>query len=435
MAIKRLIGFECEGGGYDWFGRGPANTWLTAYGVMEFTDMKEVYPHVSQKMLDKTKNWLLQQRTENGKFTQLESNRYRYNETYQEILNAYTVWALASAGESNLGKAYKLGISDALKSEDAYLMGLMANAAYKLGNIQDGNQLLEKLENQIKENKIGLLKASRSISYGRGQSLQVEVASLITLALLQTRAPDFDLINQLVKYIASKNQFGGYGNTQATILALKALTEYTQKVALDYGNGTLSININNDHVITEKYNKKQKTPIVLTNLGSYFTKNEQKLKIEFIDGTTKSIPYSFNISYTSYTPNSHTLCAVDLNTTLTNNKTKVGETIRLTSNLKNKANEQQGMAIALVGIPSGLSPQPWQLKELQEKQVFDYYEVRENYVVFYYTTLAPNETKTVHLDLKAEIPGNYQAPASTAYLYYTDEYKDWEKGTLVTISK
>ena len=80
------------------------------------------------------------------------------------------------------------------------------------------------------------------------------------------------------------------------------------------------------------------------------------------------------------------------------------------------------MTMAIVGLPAGLTAQPWQLKELQEKGTFDYYEVVGNNVVFYYRQMLPSESKTIHLDLKAEVPGTYEAAASTAYLYYTNEY-------------
>ena len=72
-----------------------------------------------------------------------------------------------------------------------------------------------------------------------------------------------------------------------------------------------------------------------------------------------------------------------------------------------------------------MSLQPWQLKELQEKKVFDYYELFEGYVVFHYEQMKASETKIVHLDLKADIPGDYEAPASSAFLYYTNEHKVW----------
>ncbi|HEY0261896.1 MAG TPA: hypothetical protein VGB95_02640 [Chitinophagales bacterium] len=91
------------------------------------------------------------------------------------------------------------------------------------------------------------------------------------------------------------------------------------------------------------------------------------------------------------------------------------------------------MGVAIIGIPSGLSVQPWQLKELQEKHVFDFYEMVGNNVVFYYRALAPNDTKTIALDLKADIGGTYEAPASSAYLYYTNEYKVWKAGERISI--
>ena len=39
--------------------------------------------------------------------------------------------------------------------------------------------------------------------------------------------------------------------------------------------------------------------------------------------------------------------------------------------------------------------------------------------------MAPSEIKLINFDLKAEIPGIYEAPASSAYLYYTNEFKSW----------
>jgi hypothetical protein len=40
--------------------------------------------------------------------------------------------------------------------------------------------------------------------------------------------------------------------------------------------------------------------------------------------------------------------------------------------------------------------------------------------------MAPNEIKTLNLDLKAEVQGKFLSPASNAYLYYTNEYKEWQ---------
>jgi hypothetical protein len=57
-----------------------------------------------------------------------------------------------------------------------------------------------------------------------------------------------------------------------------------------------------------------------------------------------------------------------------------------------------------------------------------------NNIACYYRALAPNTQKQINLDLKAELPGEYEAPASSAYLYYTAEKKDWKATGRVFVS-
>ena len=58
---QRLISFEVSGGGFDWFGRPPANRTLTAYGLLEFADMAQVHD-VDPKLIQRTRDWLMSQR-------------------------------------------------------------------------------------------------------------------------------------------------------------------------------------------------------------------------------------------------------------------------------------------------------------------------------------------------------------------------------------
>jgi uncharacterized protein YfaS (alpha-2-macroglobulin family) len=126
---------------------------------------------------------------------------------------------------------------------------------------------------------------------------------------------------------------------------------------------------------------------------------------------------------------------LELSTTITKGNYKVGETIRHSTSIKNKKNDGLGMVTAIIGIPSGAAAQPWQLKELIEKNKIAFYEVYDNYIVFYWRSFKSQEEKTIHLDLKAEVSGSYTAPASSVYLYYGEEYKHWIQGTQVDIGK
>src|SRR5512140_3700705 len=65
LGYQRLVSFEVPGGGFDWFGRPPANRTLTAYGLMEFADMARVHD-VDPKLIDRTRQWLLSQQEPDG---------------------------------------------------------------------------------------------------------------------------------------------------------------------------------------------------------------------------------------------------------------------------------------------------------------------------------------------------------------------------------
>jgi hypothetical protein len=112
---------------------------------------------------------------------------------------------------------------------------------------------------------------------------------------------------------------------------------------------------------------------------------------------------------------------------------QVGQTVRMDIRVTNRSDDGQAMGIAKVGIPAGLSLQPWQLKEIMEKNQAAYYEIFDNWLVFYWTDFKPGEVKKISLDLKAEIPGVYRAKASNAYLYYTPADKHWSEGASVSV--
>jgi hypothetical protein len=149
----------------------------------------------------------------------------------------------------------------------------------------------------------------------------------------------------------------------------------------------------------------------------------------------KSVPYNLEVSYSTFTPPNNDQAELHLVTALKSAETKVGETVRMDISVTNTKATLQPMAIAKIGIPAGLSAQPWQLKEIMEKNKAAYYEIFDNYVVFYWMGFAPNETKTISLDLKAEVAGTYKGKASTVYLYYTPEYKNWAEGAKVLVKE
>ena len=89
--------------------------------------------------------------------------------------------------------------------------------------------------------------------------------------------------------------------------------------------------------------------------------------------------------------------------------------------------------MVVLGIPAGLTLQPWQLKQLGEQKKWDFYELWDGFAVFHFESIAPGETRRIDLDLRADIPGVFEAPASQAFLYYDNEQRVWSKPETITI--
>lgn len=415
----RLIGFETRENGFEWFGRTPPHEALTAYGLLEFTDMKE-FIKVDEQMLNRTKDFLMHRRDGKGYFKLASGGLDEFRAVPDKIANIYIVYALTQAG---IGKEiqleYQTAVNKALESKDGYQMALMALAASNMKNEKDYRQLMNSLNDLFKDRN---LTSETSVVNSREASLRVETASLYALALMRESTPNIGSIAELITKILSEKSYYGYGSTQATVLALQAIVEYSKLT------GRISENSQVDFIVNNKTVKGNQ------DIEGSLQEGKNDFVIKYMQ-QRNSIPYSLEFSYNTLTPPNSEKAELQLTTVLKNNQANVGETVRMEIEVTNKKNILQPMAIAKIGIPAGLSFQPWQLKEIMEKNQVAYYEIFDNYLVFYWMGFSPNETKKINLDLKAEIPGEYKAKASNVYLYYTPEYKNWNDGTEVQIKE
>ena len=415
---NRLIGFETRQNGFEWFGNTPPHEALTAYGLLEFTDMKE-FVKVDERMLKRTKEFLLSRRDGQGSFKLATGGYDRFASVPNKIANIYIVYALTQAGIGNeIQLEYHAAVNKALESNDGYLLAMMALAASNMKNEKDFRRLMSELNDLYQKG----LKAETSVVNSRDASLRVETASLYALALMRETSPNIGTIANLITRILSEKSYYGYGSTQSTVLALKAIVEYS-KLA-----GRVSENVQIDFIVNNGSVKDNKEVQEKLRDG----RNDFNVQYSQQD---KNIPYSLEVSYNTLTPPNSDKAELQLRTILKNSTAQVGETVRMEIEVTNTKDFLQPMAIAKIGIPAGLSAQPWQLKEIMEKNQAAYYEIFDNYVVFYWMGFSAGEIKRINLDLKAEIPGTYKGKASTTYLYYTPEYKNWDDGAEIKIDR
>jgi len=398
--------------------------------------MKDVYDGVDDFMFKKAMNWLLSRRDSLGGFKQ-NNGKYGFSAAPRKTTNAYIVFALSEINSDNtkISSQYKKAFNEAVISKDTYRMALMALASHNFGFKDNETKLTNLILKQIINHDLGALNIEETITRSYGRSKNIETNSLILSLLLKNKEQHINQIKRLTEYILRNRWCNSFGNTQATSLALKALLEYarTKPKNINLDSEKITFKINNDTII-KKLSERKYNRIVIDSLEKYLITGKQKLSVNF-SNPDNLFPYSINTRWYSTIPDSAPDCLVNIKTTIDNSKKYVvGENVRMQINVSNTTKNGLPMSTAVIGIPSGLSAQPWQLKEFTETNKVDYYEIFENYIVFYWIEMGPSENKIINLGLKAEIAGKYSRPPSSVYLYYSDDKKHWIKGNSVEVS-
>ena len=430
---NRLISFESASGGFEWFGGDPAHEGLTAYGLMEYVDMQSVYDGVDAAMVKRTVNWLFSRRDGKGGFGRNPRALHEFGLTDEATMSIYITWALTQAKFDGLQREIDFAYNTAMQTKQPYQLGLTANILYEVGDKARAKKVLEELMSIQLENGAWEFKANHKSAPGSsGNALRIETAALALTALLQSENPHMLSVRKCTDFLRnSRGGYGGFGNTNSTVLALRGLLDYAEFMKRTDESGQIAVLVNDKEVARHTYEKGAEK-IMIKDLEKHLKAGKQTVSVKFI-GAKTALPTALNVNYNCKTPPTSKTCVIGLDVKLANKTVKMGETNRLTTTITNKTKDGQPMTLAIIGLPAGLSAQPWQLKELIENKNIDFYEIIGNNVVFYYRQMRPEEVRVINLDLKADIPGNYESPASTAYLYYTNELKSWVGGNKVEI--
>jgi A-macroglobulin complement component/alpha-2-macroglobulin family protein/alpha-2-macroglobulin-like protein len=487
---QKLTSFECQQRGYEWFGQDPGHEALSAFGLMQFHDMAEVMP-VDTEMINRTRAWLLARRNGQGGFQRNPRHLHVWS-VQQDIVDAYVLWALTEAdaaarkvrsaplapsgrgaGGEGSSNAPPTSASVDLKSEldhltviatgshDPYLIALAASALLNAGRTADGDRLLQTLtELQTPD---GSLTGLTTVTQSGGLSLTMETSSLAAIAWLKN--PRFSgPAGRAAKWIVSHRQgHGGFGSTQATVLALKALVGYAKTASVARRGGTLQV-MRGDELLAQTTlpaGAETGSTIELTGLGSKLLPGETDLDLRAPDFGRLS--FAMEVLYHSLKPPSDPNCPLRLTVALASggrqapddqaandlpsssdasgglrpplaSSLRTGDTIRLEGSVKNTTERGLPMTVVILGFPAGLEPRAEELNELREAGTFDYYELRPREIICYWRSLDPQAEQHLAITLTAAIPGEYTAPASRTYLYYTAEQKHWTEPLRVRIA-
>jgi hypothetical protein len=212
---QRLLTFEVPGGGFSWFGNAPANKILTAYGLMEFSDMSKVYD-VDAKLIQRTQQWPASQQQADGSWKPdtsfiNEGATNRYNSDALRI-TAYIAWSLENTGYQGppVEKARQFVRSHMNSKPDIYTLAVLANFAVDYAKDREfTNQAMQLLlDARMEKDEQAWWTAEETGVYARGASAAVEATGLAAQALLKWGGAS-GTVSKALSYVAAKKDASG----------------------------------------------------------------------------------------------------------------------------------------------------------------------------------------------------------------------------------
>jgi len=431
QGYQKLIGFETKTKGYEWFGKDPGNEALTAYGLMQFTEMAKVGA-VDSAMMLRTREWLMSRADGAGGFRQSMSGTF--GQAPKPVNDLYIIWSLLESGESpaKLAREIENAKKIAQETKDPYLQALGVNILFLSNDLPAARTIAKKLQESVGKDG-GIDGAATSITRSGGIGLRIETTSLAVLGWLRLGDEFVMTVETSMKWLFESCKAGRFGSTQSTILALKAINAYDKARAKPKAPGSIQLMIDGKPFgAAIAFDTKTQGSLELPDFTAALVPGtDHELGLVMTDGS--EMPFSISIAYNTPQPANAPECEVKVTTRLSTAQIAEGEPLDL--HLEVTAEKDvPSMVTAIIGLPGGTEPRYERLKELMAAERIASYEMFGRELVLYWRSLKAGDKMAIDIPLIAEVPGQYTSPAARVYQYYTEEYKHWAPEMELTIA-
>ena len=431
---QRMLAYEVPGGGFSWFGDAPANKLLTAYGLMEFHDMSAVH-NVDPDIITRTQQWLLSQADADGVYKRDEN--YYHAETWTKIQvedllpTAYVVWGLTHTGckDARIEASVNYIRKNWQKAKEPYTLAIVANALVGAdavlheGEADDTTlQVLEALVGMAKTDAESMWWASEisGVTNSTGKSADLEATGMAVLALMRSGLYGEEVTAVLNYLVSTKDPNGTWYSTNATILALRALT-MAQKGATGRTDGEVTITVNGQRVTGFALTPKDADVVRFVDCTQAAKVGKNEVELSFA-GEGSAL---YQVVGSCYMP----WKAIDrplrepLTIEVEYDKTSLAKDDTVTANVtvKNNTPATTSMIVVDLGIPPGFTVDGGEFAELVGSKKIDRYSLTGRQVIIYLEKMTPNQEIRFSYPLKARFPLKAKTPQSTVYEYYNPD--------------
>lgn len=434
---QRLLTFEAEQGGFSIFGKNPAERIVTAYGLMEFSDMSKVY-EIDSAIVPRMQKWLLS-KIENDHWTPDGHYGAAYKARNSNVgATSYVTWALLDSGLSpndpKIQRALNFIEKEYITEKDNPYTLALAVLSLSKGK-RNVEPLLKRLDELAQKDKDTIYWSTNAASEGHDRAYlsqnksanwaDVETSALVALAYIQNNYK-FNDLSKIMKYlITSKDSNGNWGSTQATVLAMKALLESVAKSG-EGVDANITVLVDGETVQEIVMDDSNNDVLQLVDLKTYAKKGNTDLQIQFKGkgGLLYQIVSSHFLKWKDYTVpdsgNTGTGIHIDLKYDKVELKTNDVVTARVDANYTGAGIINYAMID--LGIPPGFQVLTEDIDAAVEKQFIEKYELTGRQLIIYLKHL---DHKGIQLKyrLKAKFPIKGKTPKSSVYDYYNPEVR------------
>jgi alpha-2-macroglobulin-like protein len=439
---QRLLTFEHPGGGYSWFGTADGRPFLsvTAFGLMEFADMKAVHA-IDEAMLARTQSWLVSQQRPDGSWAGDQTEFFSFHTSLVRN-TAFVLWALAENGYTGSAVAPALAFikanldgADAAERDDAYTLALVANALVLVGD-PDAASLLARLDGmkQTEGERVFWSTALQTDFYGGGRDADVTATALVAHAFTRANAYPATLEGALAFIAAAKDANGNFGSTQATTWSLKALMLAATR-GTDGAVGTLEVTLDGERFATLELTADQSDVMTTVDMSASATSGEHAIELAFA-GTGRvayNLVGSHNLPWSAVPPEPSAPVAITVaydQTALT-----VNASVEVTATIENRTDATTNMLLVTLGVPAGFEVELSDFDRYIAEGLLSKAEVTGKQLILYVSALGANQSQSFEYSLRATLPVRASDGGAEVSLYYEPDQKSQAPETLLVVTE
>ena len=427
VGYQRELTYQRQDGSFSAFGDSDSSgsLWLTAFVLDVFSAARDVQT-IDEQVLSEAADWIESHQSSDGSWEPV--GFIHHKEMVGGLEGKYALTAFVTIALADYSTASPSVLDGGIQylmdnlpyvQDDSYALAIAALAFARVDNATVDTIITRLLELAISDDN-GI----------HWEPHAIETTAYAALAMIEMETPQ---ANEAIKWLAlQQNSSGGFGHTQDTVMALKALMTaaraQTRDVNLTITAIAIDAGIPGDGDVLAQFTVDSSNFDVL-QIAELLPGTHIELSATGTGESRFQLVRRFNV----YLADDIIENDMTLEVTYDADHVEVDDIVNVTVIVRYLGVSDSGMMIVDVGVPTGFEAVRESLDALTEAGAISRFEVAGRKVIFYIEGLASGEERTFTFQVKARFPVRAVIPDSNAYLYYEPDVRAEDAGREITV--